>query len=260
MNLLTPSRFAKRFFHLLSGLSRWSLPGQPLLHYSWTCAWAAYRVEPQCVFNVQGILLSARPTDIVALEEVLLRNEYASALALLRTAGTSPVVVDLGANIGAVSAYALALHPGARVTSVEAGPDTFALLEANRAANPRLAWTTIHAAAAGEVGTRRFSCNALSTSGRVARGGDGVEVRALPLSQLMPPGEVALLKVDIEGAEEDLLRGGEEDLARVNALIIELHPGLCDTSACEAIIRRSFPRIETVKGRVSSKPVLLATR
>lgn len=259
MNPLAYARRLKSTWVRHASLRRLAIPGQPLRHFCWQASADDGRREPACTFAVGSLRLSALPVDIAAIEEVLVQDEYHTALERLATAGPAPAMVDLGANIGTVSALSLARRPDARITSVEAGPDTFARLAANRAANPGLDWTTVHAAAAGRSGSMQFSCGPLSTGGRVG-GSAGVEVPARTLVELLPPGLITLLKVDIEGAEEELLRAGEEQLARVATIVIELHPARCDAEACRAILARCFPTVTTVGGRRSTKPVLLAHR
>src|SRR3989442_341315 len=52
---------------------------------------------------------------------------------------------------------------------------------------------------------------------------------------------VDLLKVDVEGAEDAVLRGGKAALAAVENVVLELHPGLCDGAGVVARLRRTHP-------------------
>ena len=73
-------------------------------------------------------------------------------------------------------------------------------------------------------------------------------------------GMIDLLKVDIEGAEEDFLCTKPEFLERVRVLVVELHPKSCNTARVLETLQRSFKTVEEIPGRFSSKPLLLCYR
>jgi FkbM family methyltransferase len=131
--------------------------------------------------------------------------------------------VDVGANVGYHSLFAAQL--GARVVAVEPVPWTLELLRAN-------IWRhgvdveVVEAAASDRAGTVRIEIDPAHRSG--ARiGNQGVEVRAARLDELVPEGAVDVLKVDVEGAEPQVLRGASAILARspVRAAILEFRDG-----------------------------------
>jgi FkbM family methyltransferase len=208
-----------------------------------------------------GRRFAARGLDWVAVEEVALRGEYEFIRPLLAVA--APVVVDIGANIGMFSLFAFHVNPRASVDSFEPSPDTFALLDGNRRANPSLSWRCHHAAVHAADGTIGFDDRSASTARRVSRSLDaGTPVPSLGLRTVLArvAAPVTVLKIDVEGSEEAILVGNEDLLAAVDHLVVELHPDACRTDAVVETLARAFPHLHRVPGRDSGKPLLLATR
>ncbi|PDV85587.1 hypothetical protein CO652_25970 [Rhizobium sp. H4] len=212
--------------------------------------------------NYAGKPLFFRGIDSNALVEVLHEREYEFLASDLRSADT-PLVLDVGAHIGTFAAWALSINPQATIVSVEADIHTFAVATKNahsRSAN----WRVINFAASGADGKRlRFSTVGPSMSHRVSSEGD-LEVETITLQTLMnivgDRMEIDVLKIDIEGSEEDFLCANPEFLALVKCLVIELHPGICDTERVRDAISRHFKMVTEVPGRQSDKPLLLCRK
>ena len=127
--------------------------------------------------------------------------------------------VDVGANVGFHAVLGAQL--GAHVVAVEPVPWTLELLRAN-------VWRhgadveVVAAAASDGLGPVRLQLDAAHRSGAQI-GGAGIEVRAATLDELVPRGEVDVLKIDVEGAEPLVLRGASAILARspVLAAVVE---------------------------------------
>ncbi len=75
-------------------------------------------------------------------------------------------------------------------------------------------------------GTARFQAGLASNRGRIGDQGKNVPLLSVPTvcRQLAFDGSISLLKIDIEGSEEDLLSGDISWLRRVDEIIIEFHP------------------------------------
>lgn len=220
---------------------------------------------PQVLRTPSGDI-AFRGTDEQALKEVLIDREYAFLDDVL-AASETPHVLDVGAHIGTFALWVLGRNPRARVLSVEADPRTFELVERNAAVRRArgLNWSTVHAAAGARDGdVVRLSDDGPSMSHRVAADGR-VEVSTASFASLLdraagPDGRIDLLKVDIEGSEEAFLCDTSGLLNRVGALVIELHPALCDTDRVRAQLAAHFDDISEVQGRYSSKPLLYCRR
>jgi FkbM family methyltransferase len=148
-------------------------------------------------------------------------------------------VIDLGAHIGSFAVLAAWRNAGVEVLAYEPDPANFELLERNVRLNgleDRV--KCFRQAAAGHAGELEFHVGTTSTTGTLAEAGyvknpdrpptECIRVPAVTLEEIFAAHDVdrcRLLKIDIEGAEYDLLAAAPDDLpARVDALVIEAHP------------------------------------
>ena len=203
-----------------------------------------------------------RGGDAQALKEVFVDREYAFLADYLSDL-CSPIILDVGAHIGTFALWVFSVVPNARIVSAEADPGTLRVLERNIAATSSkfTDWTAIHAAAHATDGeTILLSEDGPSMSHRVSAEGT-LAVPSISLEALLEKaapggGLVDLVKIDIEGSEEALLCARPNLLQRVKALVIELHPDLCDIKRVQTTLETYFDCIEDIGGRRSSKPLL----
>lgn len=199
--------------------------------------------------------ISFRGCDFSALKEVLVDEEYYFLTGALHESG-APVVLDIGAHIGLFSLWALTVNPASRITSVEASPSTFDILKRNVSQANKADWTVINRAAWKNDETLRFAEAKDSMSHKVSATG-GLEVQGISLADLTKGmGDIDLMKVDIEGAEEAFFCADPHALSSVKRLVVELHPQLCDTQRVRETLQQFFPQIDEIQGRKSSKPLL----
>ena len=218
----------------------------------------------RCRWN--GSAFWTRPVDDVAFQEILLKGEYDFAARLLADETAAPTIIDGGANVGLFSLAMLHARPDATAHSLEPDTRTFRVLARNAAANPQLRWHA-HALALWKTnGSLKFSATTDSTGSRVhelAPAGREETVAAITLTDFLAthaPGEIALLKLDIEGAEEAVLRESEAVLDRVRHLVLEIHPAVVDEVWIMQSVARHFPFVHSIGGRKSVKPLILASR
>lgn len=266
MNIKTRPPFGRRLSNLLDRL-RW----MSRLTGSVTASLALILQIRRDVTAVRSLTTPSGPIhfrgiDEQALKEVLVDREYAflTDFVLERE---SLRVADVGAHIGTFALWLLQANPGARILSVEADPCTCDVLKQNAA--PRrdegLDWTPLHAAAGARDGDLVLLSNeGPSMSHRVDSQGT-IAVPTVSLAALLnhvagADGTVDLMKVDIEGSEEAFLADADGLLDRVNAIVIELHPSLCDTGRVHALLNEHFDLITTIGNRHSSKPLLYCRR
>jgi FkbM family methyltransferase len=141
-------------------------------------------------------------------------------------------VVDVGANIGYNTVHAARLAgPRGRVVAIEPTPDNLEVLRRNVAASG-LDNIVVEPVAAGRAaGTRdlfvrgeKSAVNSLFPDSCYAHVTDVIPVSVVPLDELVA-GAVDVVKIDVEGAELDVLEGMPRILqARRTALIVEWHP------------------------------------
>jgi FkbM family methyltransferase len=150
--------------------------------------------------------------------------------------------VDVGAFIGYHAVLAAKTVGGAgRVVAIEASPTFFRWLQRTLALNDAgngsdvAAIRTVNVAVSDVAGTARIHHGPLHNLGLSttleSRGlPPGAEVPTAPLADLLEPGEietVRMIKIDVEGAEDRILRGLPDLVARCPAtveIIVELSP------------------------------------
>lgn len=216
--------------------------------------------------SYSDIPVKFRGTDEQALYEVLVDEEYAFLVDLLDSTPV-PLILDIGAHIGTFAIWLFGVNAKAKVLSVEADPQTYQLTELNCSAFSKKGaeWQVIHGAAGRKDGSVLYlSDDGPSMSHHVGSSGTieviGVSFPTL-LNKISPSGAaVDLVKIDIEGSEEDFLCASPDVLKRVRALVIELHPHLCDTHRVQLLLEKYFDHIENVGGRKSMKPLLYCRR
>jgi len=171
---------------------------------------------------------ATRDWDVI--HELLFAGGYGRAIEFLRQQGGQPLVLDLGGNIGLFSLMATSAHSGAQVYAYEPGPPNFRLFEMNRLANPALT-DRIHLrkeAVAGRTRTTEWCFDEANpgASGLFATGGQKFQVQITAFSEVLSalPGPVALAKIDIEGAEFELLSATPAEVwQKIGAISLELH-------------------------------------
>ena len=161
--------------------------------------------------------------------QIFLEEEFAPARALNVSS-----VIDLGGNVGLASVWFLNTFPRARVITVEANPNNFSSLEANlRPYGDRAivvkggAWWRQAPLALVRRKRRRRQQRPRSTAGD----DPGILMDGWDIPALMARAgfdRIDLLKIDIEGAEVDLLlKNADRWLPQVRNLSIEFHGPEC---------------------------------
>jgi FkbM family methyltransferase len=151
--------------------------------------------------------------------------EHASMSFLLRYLRPGDVFADVGANVGVYTVLAAAVCE-ARVHAFEPVTSAREALIDNIALNGISDKITVHASGVGALAgtslitTDRHGGNMIVRAGL---GGQLEEVAIVTLDHAMTSASPVLVKIDVEGFEEEVLRGAPKTLAdpRVNALLVE---------------------------------------
>jgi FkbM family methyltransferase len=188
--------------------------------------------------------------DVLVLDEIFSQGEYepppevGPALAAL----SSPTVVDLGANIGLFGAWTLGRYADAAIVAVEADPENAAVhrrtIEANGLGER---WQLIEGFAAAQSGVVRFAAGDYATSR--ADGSEGsIDVRSVDVFPELATADV--VKIDIEGAEWEILADPRFAALAPRVLVLEYHedgcPGPDPSHAAEEALRAAG--LEVVHG------------
>lgn len=145
-------------------------------------------------------------------------------------------VIDVGAGIGEETVvFSRLVGASGRVISIEAHPDTFACLERTVRLSGLDNVTIFQCAVAdadGELSISTADCHVASSV--VESGGVTVPARSLDsLAEELGLGDVAFVKMNIEGAERPAMLGMERLLGRLEAACISCHDFLADLGQSE---------------------------
>lgn len=148
-----------------------------------------------------------------------------------------PVIVDCGANIGMSVLFFKMLYPKSIIYAFEPNPLAFELLQKNIAQNKLNNVYVENVCLAGEEGKVQFyfskeDISSLVSSIRKERGGDkSYEVNAKKLSQIVKNKSIDMVKMDVEGAEFDIIQEmlDNKTLSYPDKYIIEFHHNLMNS-------------------------------
>lgn len=154
--------------------------------------------------------------------------ERGASDAILRNLRTGDVAFDVGSHFGYFALLmATTVGPGGRVVCFEADSEVLPTLERNVARNAAVVEadvTVVNCAVAAHAGAMRFTRGGHTTRGALSDSGD-VEVGAMTLDDaVLRYGTPELVKIDVEGAELQILDGAARLLERGSTtLVIETH-------------------------------------
>lgn len=165
------------------------------------------RRRPWTLAVYDDMRLRCYPDSIIALH-VVQRGEFHdwdTAKFITEFLREGDTFVDVGANIGLYTLPAAAKK--ARVVAVEPSAKNRGRLEENLALNG-LTGVKIEACALGEIEGEMAFCDDDALA-HVELAGNGPKVPLKRLDAILPEGEIALLKVDVEGFELAVFQGAE---------------------------------------------------
>src|SRR5688572_3148969 len=193
------------------------------------------------------VRMRSHSTDVSVLKEIVISHGYDEVFRFLRE--DPKIIVDLGANIGLVSSWLLSRYPDATLVAVEPEQGNVAVLRENVSqfnGRARVVAACIGASSRRVQlvsGTGEWGYHMQEVDGSAAAEGAEVVTMAQVLYQL--PGDIDLLKCDIEGAEQELFDHCQDWIGRVRLALIECHGAYGAAELMESI-RRCGGRFETV--------------
>lgn len=207
------------------------------------------------------IYLRIPSSDVLTYWQVFVDQEYA-----LKTNKSPKVIVDAGANVGLASVYFANRFPDAKIFAIEPERSNFDMLLKNVAPYQNI--VPIFAALWNENKQISLVDPGLGNSGFMTQD-DSVKdenfgqqlhlINAMTVDKIMNEHSIAkidILKIDIEGAEEEVFADPFAWIGKVDSLIVELHermkPG-CSRSFSEAT--KDF-ELQWTKGenKIASRP------
>lgn len=194
-------------------------------------AWALLRPSVAQRYEVRAtgvqVLLRHDTSDISTFDEVFCSSVYEPPDAIacaLQGLGRPLRILDLGANVGLFSAFAIGRWPGAHITAFEPDPDNLGSLRAIAALNrARGRIEIVDAAAGATAGTARFVPGLAAESHMAHPDEDRPSIDVDVLDVLEHIAGADLVKIDIEGGEWALLGDARMALAGTRAIVLEHH-------------------------------------
>ena len=181
----------------------------------------------------QPFLIRRHTSDYSVFETVFVEKEFEQHLP-----SNPRLIIDGGANIGLSTAFYAQRFPEALIVAVEPSSENLSLLAINCDA-----YQNVQVLAGGIWNRSEFlrisNPNAAAWSFRCEPAAEGTEgaFRAYTVQEIINLAQLErcdLLKLDIEGAEEQLFSEfADQWLARVDAILVEIHGAKC-RSAVEA--------------------------
>ncbi len=165
---------------------------------------------------------------------ILYKDIFLRRIYYFKAMRPQPLILDCGSNIGVSIIYFKHLYPEARIVGFEPDPRVFPYLEKNVASNGLRGVRMIQAALSSKEGRSDFFSDGkygggLSRHLVTDESQDWVraKVESVRLRDYLHE-PVDFLKINIEGAECEVLEDSEDRLRQVQEMIIEYHhlPGL----------------------------------
>ena len=159
------------------------------------------------------------PSFVWQFYEIFFKRSYR-----FTTTKKQPVIFDCGANIGISCLFFKEEYPQAIIHAFEPDPTIFKVLSENLQRNQITDVQLYNAAVWKKEETLEFSSEG-ADGGALATGGtQTVKVKAIRLKdKIEAVGEIDLLKIDVEGAEVEVMRDCADALGKVQNIFVEYH-------------------------------------
>ena len=173
-----------------------------------------------------------RNHSLYILKEVFLNQNYSFTSATdFKLKSQGGVIIDIGANIGISSIYFKKKYPDVKLIAIEASPINYQMLLENMKAN-KIEIETINCFVSNINGLTKFHHNLTKPGASFGEGfklqGSNLTqefiVKTKKLSDLITGYEGIVLKIDVEGAEYEILEdlSSSENISEVIEIIVEI--------------------------------------
>ena len=212
--------------------------------------------------QLEGMVMEMYPH---ALDMAIGRHEPLVADLIQRHLTEGDIAFDIGANVGYFTLLmARGVGPGGHVVAFEPDPLVVEYLRGNVAGNEARLGTSIdiaNAAVGGVSESRPFTPGSRISRGRLGSEPGPLMVDVVTLGAAIERyGTPQLIKIDVEGAESELLDGATDCLTKLKStIIIEAHSEQLERR-CLDLLRRSGFRCERMRQRGTKETYILATK
>ena len=165
-------------------------------------------------------------------KEIFMENAY--TVGMKKKLKRNPIIIDIGANVGFFTLFAVSKYPNCTIYSFEPIYSNFQQLIKNRDLNKTKNIHCFNKAVCGYSGTVKMTfdpTDSYTTSASINIDGnkESLDVPCLTLSDIFIENKIDhcdLLKMDCEGAEFDILYNTSKDfLYKIDQMAIEVHTG-----------------------------------
>jgi len=174
-------------------------------------------------FRRAKLWLGVGAGELTSYIELFLEDDYRISTVELRK--QARVILDVGANIGVFSLAAAKRFPDAAIYAFEPSPDAYSRLVRNLDLNGAANVTPINRAVYSKCSTMGFSSEGSTSTGFVT-GGGVLTVQTVTLDEFCSRTairQIGLIKIDVEGAEVEVLKGAQQTLEITDRLVAECH-------------------------------------
>ena len=171
--------------------------------------------------------------------------EHDKRLAVEKGVKSGDVFYDIGANVGYFSLLAAKLSaPDGKVVAFEPLPRNIAFIQRHIALNKlQQRIMVIEAAVSDHSGTAFFDPDISTSKGHIAQEGQ-LEVQLVCIDELVSEGRIPLpdvMKIDVEGAEAEVLRGAMQTLQACHPLLyLDTHQREAHYQTLEILTRLDY--------------------
>lgn len=170
------------------------------------------------------VFLREKSSDYLVLNQVFVEQQYA-----LEDEKEIEWIIDAGAHIGLASLYFARQFPQAKIIAIEANAENYALLDKNTQAFSNI--KTLHAALWNQATEMTVLDPGRGPWGYITQeavfsDSQDHRIQGITVSDIMHEYNIDMLdilKLDIEGAEIEVMEGAEDWIQKVNILMAELH-------------------------------------
>lgn len=196
------------------------------LYYALYCALSSNKklVKVATSWSKTPLYVRLNSSDVLVFRQVFLEKEYE---VITKLSSEIETIIDAGANIGLTSVFFSQLYPNARIVAIEPEAGNFELLQKNTKQIPNIEclcaalWNEDTNLQLDEKEKSEWAFRVTASTVNRSR-----TIPAYCISSLLNQFNVeraSLLKMDIEGAEYEVLSNAEEWIARVDSIIVEVH-------------------------------------
>ena len=187
-----------------------------------------------CSFEYRGFKLFASDFISVAYQ---IKEYFGDERMKFTASSTSPLIIDCGANVGISVLYFKQLFPEANILAFEPDPNISAYFKKNMEANGVKGVQLEEKAVWKDANGIKFGVEGADGGSIFFEGEKSIQIPTIRLRDVPEQyPAVDLLKLDIEGAEVEVIRDCQDQLKKVKFLFIEYHSWIANKQELDVLL------------------------